>query len=77
MTNIEFLLPKSGQVRIEIFNILGQRVRTLVDEYLKPGHKLVDWDGKDDSGEEVSSGIYLYQLRAGDLTESKRMLLVK
>jgi flagellar hook assembly protein FlgD len=64
-------------VRIEIFNILGQRVRTLVDEHLRPGHKLVDWDGKDDSGEEVSSGIYFYRIATEEFSEAKKMLLLK
>jgi hypothetical protein len=76
-TNIEFVLSKSGQVKIEIFNILGQRIRTLVDEHLKPGHKVVDWDGRDDSGEEVSSGIYFYRLQTEDFTDAKKMLLLK
>jgi len=44
-TNIEFQLPKSGQMRIGIFNILGQKVRTLVDQHMKAGHKVVYWDG--------------------------------
>jgi hypothetical protein len=76
-TNIEFVLPKSGQVKIEIFNILGQKIRTLVDECLKPGHKLVDWDGKDDSGKEVSSGIYFYRIATDEFSEAKKMLLLK
>jgi hypothetical protein len=76
-TNIEFVLPKSGQVKIEIFNILGQRVRTLVDEHLRPGRKLVDWDGKDDRGKEVSSGIYLYRIATEEFSEAKKMLLLK
>ena len=76
-TSIEFLLSKSGQVKIEIFNILGQKVKTLVDQYLKAGHKLVDWDGKDNNGNDVSSGIYFYRLQAGDYVDTKRMVLLK
>ena len=77
ITNIEFTLAKSGQVKIEIFNILGQRVRTLVDEHLKIGHKLVDWDGCDDSGEEVSSGIYFYQIKTSEFSQTKKMVLLR
>lgn len=76
-TNIEFLLPHSGQVKIEIYNISGQKVRTLVDQFLKAGHKLVDWDGKDDNGNDVSSGIYFYRLQAGDFSETKKMVLLR
>ena len=76
-TSIKFVLSKSGEVKIEVFNILGQRVRTLVDQHLKPGHMVVDWDGKDDGGEEVSSGIYFYRLKAGDFTQTRKMVLLK
>jgi uncharacterized delta-60 repeat protein len=76
-TNIEFQLSKSGQVKIEIFNILGQKVRTLVDQYLKAGYKLVDWDGKDNSGNDVSSGIYFFRLQAGEFAQTKKMVLLR
>jgi len=62
---------------LSIYNILGQKVRTLVDEEKLPGEYKVIWDGKDNSGKEVSSGIYFYQLKTGDYKETKRMLLVK
>ena len=76
-TNIEFLLPKSGHVKIEIYNIRGQKVKTLVDQYLKAGRKLVDWDGKDDNGNDVSSGIYFYRLQARDFCQTKKMVLLR
>ena len=62
---------------LKIYNILGQKVRTLVDEPKTSGNHVVIWDGKDDKGKEVTSGIYFYQLRAGDFTETKKMLLLK
>jgi flagellar hook assembly protein FlgD len=71
------VLSRSGQVRIEIFNILGQRVRVLVDQYLKAGHKLVDWDGCDDSDKEVSSGIYFYRIEADEFSQTKKMILLR
>jgi len=77
VTNIEFLLPKSGQVKIEIFNILGQKVRTLVDQHLKAGHKLLDWDGCDDWGKEVSSGIYFYRIKTDEFSQTKKMVLLR
>lgn len=76
-TSIEFALPRSGQVKVEVFNILGQKVRTLVDENLKAGFKRVDWDGTDDGGQSVASGIYLYRMTANDFSETKKMVLMK
>jgi hypothetical protein len=76
-TKIEFALSKSGQVRIEIFNILGEKIKTLVDQYLKAGHQMVEWDGKDDSGEEVASGVYFYRLLTDNFIETKKMVLMR
>jgi hypothetical protein len=76
-TNIRFNLPKSGHVSLDIYNIIGRRVTTLADEYLCAGHKLVTWDGKDDSGKEVSSGVYFYKITAGDYSETKKMIFMK
>jgi hypothetical protein len=76
-TNIEFLLSKSGQVRIEVFNILGQKVRTLVDEHLRAGYKVVDWDGRDDSGKEASSGIYFYRIKTSEFSQTQKMVLLR
>jgi hypothetical protein len=76
-TIIEYVLPKNTYVRLTLYNILGQKVRTLVDEPKRAGSYEVIWDGKDDQRKEVGSGIYFYQLRAGDYTETKKMILVK
>jgi len=76
-TKIEFVLSKSGQVKIEIFNILGEKVKTLTDQYLKAGHQMIEWDGKDDLGKEVTSGVYFYRLQTEDLTETKKMVLLR
>ena len=71
-TEIEFALPKSCPAKLEIFNILGQRVTTLVDRQMEAGYHKVTWDGA-----RFASGIYLYRLQAGDFVESKKMMLVK
>lgn len=76
-TNIEFVIPEPAQVKIEIFNILGEKIVTLVNEKLGAGHKVVEWDGKDDQGIDVSTGIYFYRLKAGDFTQTKKMVLLK
>jgi ankyrin repeat protein len=76
-TKIEFTLPKSGFVSLNIYNILGRKVRTLVSGHSTSGYKSVLWDGKDDSGKEVASGIYFYRLRGGDFSETKKLVLLK
>jgi flagellar hook assembly protein FlgD len=62
---------------LSVYNILGQLVRTLVDEGKTAGHYNIIWDGKDDKGEEVSSGIYFYALVADDYRVTKKMVLLK
>jgi hypothetical protein len=64
-------------VTLKVYNILGQLVKILVDEDKHPGSYQVVWDGKDQNGEEVSSGIYFYKLKAKDYTETKKMVLLK
>jgi hypothetical protein len=67
----------STHTTLEIYNILGQKVRTLVDEPKGVGNHEVIWDGKDDKGKDVASGIYFYQLTAGDYKETKKMTLIR
>ena len=62
---------------LKVYNILGQEVRTLVDEVKEPGHFTVIWDGRDNRDCEVTSGVYFYRLETGDLVATKRMLLLK
>jgi len=64
-------------VKLVIYNILGQKVKVLVDEYQKPGYKRILWDGKNGQGQMVSSGIYFYQLKAGEQVFTKKMIMVK
>jgi hypothetical protein len=76
-TIIKYNLRKSCQVSLTIYNILGQKVKTLVEEHQKAGPKSVNWDGKNEKGRDVSSGIYFYQLKAAEVTKTKRMVLLK
>ncbi|MCJ7498080.1 MAG: T9SS type A sorting domain-containing protein, partial [candidate division Zixibacteria bacterium] len=62
---------------LKVYNILGQVVKTLVNEPKLPGIYYQTWDGKNEQGEKVSSGLYFYQLRAGNYSETKKMVLVK
>jgi hypothetical protein len=77
-TTIRFDLPESARVRLAIYNTLGQRVRTLIDADL-PARSLheTSWDGRDDGGREVASGVYFYRLDAGRFQKTRRMLLLK
>jgi flagellar hook assembly protein FlgD len=68
---------RSAHTTLEIYNILGHKLRTLVDEPQGRGNHEVIWDGKDAKGREVASGIYLYQLKLGDFIQTKKMLLLK
>jgi hypothetical protein len=76
-TEISYRLPEPGTVRLEIYNLVGQRIHTLVQEEQRAGAYTVMWDGRDGSGLEVSSGVYLYRFSAGNLAETRRMLLLK
>ena len=62
---------------LKIYNILGQEVRTLVDGGKEPGYYTVTWDGRDERGDDVSSGIYFYRLKAGEFVATKKMMMLK
>jgi flagellar hook assembly protein FlgD len=70
-------LPDPGNVNIAVYNILGQKVKTLADEYQEAGYKQVNWDGKDDGGREVASGIYFYKIKTIGFEKTKKMVLLK
>ncbi len=77
-TTIKYQLSEASRVTLRIFNILGQEVRTLVDDAQQAGVYSVQWNGKDAFGRQASSGIYIFQLEAGDnFRLSRRMLLLK
>jgi len=74
---VAYTLPTNCHVRLTIYNILGQKVRVLVDEYQSAGHKSVKWDGKDAQGQELASGVYFYRLEAGEFAQTKKMVLLR
>ncbi len=76
-TSISFNLPTSGHVELTVFNILGQQVATLVDGSLTAGQHEATWNGADESGDAVGSGIYFYRLTTSNVTETKKMVLMK
>ncbi len=77
-TTIWYDIPQRSHVRLDVFNVLGQKVTTLVDEETDPGHHFEEWDGQADGGNQVASGIYFYRLTAGDnVVMTKKMMLLK
>ncbi|HEX9654377.1 MAG TPA: DNRLRE domain-containing protein [bacterium] len=76
-TVIHYRVPKTADGRLEIFDVLGKKVRTLVQGRLNIGSHRVLWNGTNDAGELLPSGIYLYRLQAGGLAESRKMAFVR
>jgi uncharacterized repeat protein (TIGR01451 family) len=74
---IQYAIPRQCHVKITIYNILGQKVRTLVDKEQTIGYKKVIWDSRNDKGEEVASGVYFYKIKADEFTQVKKMVLLK
>ena len=66
-----------GNVKIVIYDMLGLIVRTFEDKEYTPGRYIINWDGKDNSGSYVSSGIYIYRMKAGDFVGHKKMTLIR
>ena len=77
-TTIKYQLPEAGDVKLEIYNMLGQVVRTLVNQHQNAGRYTIQWDASNDYGQDLSSGIYFYRVQVGgEFTNVKKMLLVK
>ncbi|MCC6961982.1 MAG: T9SS type A sorting domain-containing protein [candidate division Zixibacteria bacterium] len=76
-TQVSFALPTAAKVNLSIYNVLGQHVKTLVDTDMRAGYQTVTWDGTDNTGHTVASGVYFYKLNAGDFTATKKMLMLK
>ncbi len=76
-TQISFGMPGSGHVRLEVLNILGQHVATLLDQNLGAGTHNITWEATDDGGHSVASGVYLYRLTVGEFSSVKKMVLLR
>jgi flagellar hook assembly protein FlgD len=77
-TSIPFALPSThGDIRLEIYNVIGQKVRTLMAGPLNSGFHTVVWNGMDDAGRSVGAGLYISILEAGEFTQTRKMLLLK
>jgi len=76
-TQIDFVLSDQEPVALYIYNVLGQRVRTLVDIVQPAGTQSVSWDGRNDAGDRVASGVYLYALETGSRRDTRRLLFLR
>ena len=76
-TTIGYQLPMAAQVRLEIYDLMGQRVKTLVQDVEPAGYHRMMWDSLDDAGRPVAAGVYFYRLQAGEFTQARKLLLLK
>ncbi len=79
-TRIQFAIPNAAdgiRVRLAVYNLIGELVRVLVDEEKASAQYFVDWNGTDEAGLRVSSGIYLFRFSAGEFQDTKRMILLR
>ncbi|MCB0266181.1 MAG: T9SS type A sorting domain-containing protein, partial [Calditrichaeota bacterium] len=76
-TVINYQLPVVSNVKLVIYNTLGQQVRTLVSGSQNAGSYTVQWDGRNDTGQKVASGMYLYRITAGSFVQTRKMMLMK
>ena len=76
-TTISYILPEASKVQINIYNLLGQHVKTLVNEFKPVGDYSVQWDGTNDAGEKLTNGVYIYRMQAESFVESKKLMMIK
>lgn len=76
-TTISYRLPKSSEAELTIYNMLGQKIKLLVRTKQAAGDYQVVWDGRSDSGKQVSSGVYIYQLKAGEFVRVKKLVFMR
>jgi flagellar hook assembly protein FlgD len=76
-TTIRFSLPGSAAAKLEIFNIKGQKVRTLLDSVMAAGQHSLVWNGLDDAKNPVGNGVYFYRLSSGGKSKTRKMIMLK
>jgi hypothetical protein len=76
-TVIRYGMPAAGHVTLMVYNLLGQRVATLVDEVQEAGYRTVEWNATNGTGSPLGSGVYFYELRAGDFVQARKMVVLK
>jgi hypothetical protein len=76
-TTISYQVPQVSDVKLVIYNVLGQKVRTLVNSQMEPGYHSVVWDGRNELGQAVASGVYIYRFEASEFTKTLKLMLLK
>jgi hypothetical protein len=77
VTTIKYVAPRNGEMSLKVYNVKGQLVRTLINGTVEQGENSIDWNGKDDRGSQVASGVYFYEVRMGNDVQVNKMALVK
>jgi flagellar hook assembly protein FlgD len=76
-TTISFKIPQKSKVFLEILDIFGKRIKTLIDDEIESGEHKIIWDGTDENNNRVSAGIYFYRLSSGKISLTKKMVFLK
>jgi len=76
-TEIEFSIPLDNDINVVIYDLMGDEIKTLINEYKQAGQYTINWDGNDNLGRSVGGGIYFYKLKAGDFIQTRKMVLLK
>ena len=76
-TTIGFSIPRTGRVTLNIYDMMGRKIRNLVSGQETAGYKSIQWDAANDAGVSVSAGLYLYRIQAGDFVQTRKMVLLK
>ncbi|MCP4567856.1 MAG: T9SS type A sorting domain-containing protein [FCB group bacterium] len=76
-TDISFALPRKSRVRLEIYNLLGQQVRSLLDDELMSGQHTITFDGRDNEGRAIASGVYFYRIKTAEDVQTRKMVMIK
>ncbi len=77
ITTIQYEIPHRSVVQVTIYDLLGRKVKTLINQTQDAGYKLITWNATNDQGRPVSAGVYLYQIQAGEFVQTKKMVLLK
>jgi len=76
-TNIHYAVPVASHIKITVYDLLGHTIRHLVDQDMAPGDYSMTWRGRNDLGEIVGSGLYIYRLISGQFVRTRKMMLIK